>query len=121
MVGTGEYKMLEVKSSYENDNTGHWRMTVYSTTTKCSISLIETEDGITTYKDCPKKITDDGIVEKLKHIKERHLTPPVSQYGYDSASDDIDALIEKIVDRPHYDTNTQIGFPVGMPKLVDME
>lgn len=121
MVGTSEDKMLEVKLSQLNENTGHWRMSIHSTITKCNISLIETEDGITTYKDCPKKITDSGIIEKLKYIKERHLTPPVSQYGYYSASDAIDDLIEKIQDRPHLNKKEGIGFPVGIPKLVDVE
>lgn len=113
--------MLEVKSNQLIEQTGHWRMSVYSTTTKCSISLIETEDGITTYKECPKKITDEKIIERLKHIQERHLNPPVSTYAYDSASDDIDTLIELIEDRPHRDKKELIGFPVGIPKLVDMQ
>ena len=113
--------MLEVKSSYENERTGHWRMTVYSTTTKCSISLIETEDGITTYRECPKKITDEKIIDRLENIKERHLDKYDGLNIFDPIADEIDDLIELIKDRPHHDTKNLIGFPVGIPKLVDLD
>jgi len=112
--------MLEVKSSYVNENTDHWRMTVYSTITKCSISLIETDDGITTYKECPKKITDEQIIKRLEEIVYTHKMIANCK-TFDSLTLKIDDLIELIQDRPHQNKNESIGFLVGIPKLADME
>jgi hypothetical protein len=111
--------MLEVKSSQLNENTGHWRMVVHSTETKCDISLIETEDSITTYTNCPKKITDEKIIDRLENIKERHLDKHDGLNIFDPIADEIDELIELIKDRPHRDTKNLIGFPVGIPKMAD--
>lgn len=114
--------MLEVKSSQIVEQTGHWRMSIYSTTTKCRISLIETEDGITTYKECPKKITDAQIIERIKDIAETHTRILGTDCdSWDTVYLKVEDLIELIQDRPHKDTNAQIGFPVGIPKLVDLD
>lgn len=112
--------MLEVKSNQLNEHTGHWRMTVYSTNTKCTMSLIESEDGITTYRHCPKRVTDKQIIEKLEQIAYTHKRI-ANCNTYDSLTLKIDDLIGLINDRPHYDKHEQIGFPVGIPKLADLE
>jgi hypothetical protein len=85
------------------------------------MSLIETEDGITTYTHCPKKITDEKIIDRLENIKERHLDKYDGLNIFDPIADEIDDLIELIRDRPHHDTKNLIGFPVGIPKLVDLD
>jgi hypothetical protein len=114
--------MLEVKSSQLNENTGHWRMTVYSTTTKCSMSLIETEDGITTYTHCPKKITDKQIIGRLEDILQAHIDITGRTCdSWDSVRIRVEELVELIEDRPHHDTKNLIGFPVGIPKLADSD
>jgi hypothetical protein len=114
--------MLEVKSSYENEHTGHWRMTVYSTSTKCSISLIETDDGITTYKECPKKVTDKQIISRLEDILQAHIDSTRRTCdSWDTVRIRVEELVELIEDRPHQDKHEQIGFPVGIPKLVDLD
>ncbi|DAC71677.1 MAG TPA: hypothetical protein DSN98_09190 [Thermoplasmata archaeon] len=113
--------MLEVKSSQLNEGTGNWRMTVYSTTTKCKISLIETEDGIITYKECPKKITDKQIISGLEDILQAHIDITGRTCdSWDAVRIRVEELVELIDDRPHHDTSKQIGFPV-VPKLVDLD
>lgn len=114
--------MLEVKSSQLNEHTGHWRMVVNSTTTKCTMSLIETEDGITTYTHCPKKITDKQIISRLEDILEAHVNITGRTCdSWDGVRIRVEELVELIEDRPHRDEHTQISFPVGMPKSSDME
>jgi hypothetical protein len=90
--------MLEVKSHGVTEGTGHDRMVVYSTLTKCDVSLVETKDGILSFKHCPKKLTTVKLVEQLKQIRKKHLritNREQLQYG-DIVCDDIDKLIEDI-------------------------
>jgi hypothetical protein len=90
--------MLEVQSHGITEGTGHDRMVVYSTLTKCELSLVETEDGILSYKKCPKKLTEKELIQKLKWIREKHLritNRENFQWG-DVVCDDIDKLIEEI-------------------------
>jgi len=114
--------MLEVKSSQIVEQTGHWRMSIYSTTTKCRISLIETEDGITTYKECPKKVTDKQIISRLEDILQAHIDITGRTCdSWDAVRIRVEELVELIEDRPHQDKHEQIGFPIGIPKLVDLD
>lgn len=112
--------MLEVKSNQLNERTNHWRMEVYSTLTKCTLSIVEMENGLVEYKRCPKKITDAQIIEKLEKIAYTHKLIAKCD-TYDSLTLKIDDLIELIRDRPHQDAKESIGFPVGIPKLVDLQ
>jgi hypothetical protein len=83
--------MLEVRSSGINESTGHARMVVYSTLTKCELSLIETESGILTYKKCPKKLTQEVLIKKLQEIKDKHLR--ITTRKTDLVCDMIDELV----------------------------
>lgn len=114
--------MLEVKSSQLIEQTGHWRMSIYSTETKCSLSLIETEDGIITYKKCPKKITDKEIIERLENILDAHITITGRTCdSWDGVRIRVEELVDLIQDRPHQDAEETVEFPVGMPKPADLE
>jgi hypothetical protein len=68
-----------------------------------------------------KKVTDAQIIDRLENIKERHLDKHDGLNIFDPVADEIDDLIELIRDRPHQDKHEQIGFPVGIPKLVDLD
>jgi hypothetical protein len=110
--------MLEVKSNQIVEQTGHWRLSVYSTITKCSISLIETEDGIIMYKNCPKKVTDKQIIGRLEDILQAHIDITGRTCdSWDGVRIRVEELVELIEDRPHKDADVEIGFPVGIPNL----
>jgi hypothetical protein len=112
--------MLEVESCNFNERTNHWRMVVRSSITKCTLSLIETKDGIVTYTHCPKKITDAQIIERLEQIVYTHKMIAKCN-TFDSLTLKVDDLVELIKDRPHRDKKESMGFHFGIPKLEDLE
>lgn len=90
--------MLEVLSNSLNENTGHWRMVINSSLTHCKTSLVETEDGIVMYRDCPKKLSNEKLIEKLNKIKRMHMVGHEMD-SFDSVSFEIDDLIELISEK----------------------
>jgi hypothetical protein len=100
--------MMEVLSNSLNEDTGHWRMVVNSSLTHCKITLVEDKDGITFYRHCPKKLSNEVLIDKLNKIK--RMNKVGHEYDiFDSVSDEIDDLIELISEK-RTNNSTSIGF-----------
>ena len=100
--------MLEVLSNSLNENTGHWRMVVNSSLTHCKISLVEMEDGITTYRECPKKLSNEKLIDKLNKIKRMHMVGHEMD-SFDSVTIEIEDLIEEISEK-RTNKSTSVGY-----------
>jgi argininosuccinate synthase len=99
--------MMEVLSNSLNENTGHWRMVINSSLTHCKITLVEDKDGITTYRDCPKKLSNEKLIDKLNKIKRMHMVG--KNDSFDSVTIEIENLIEEISEK-RSNNNSSIGF-----------
>ncbi len=100
--------MMEVLSNSLNENTGHWRMVVNSSLTHCKISLVEDKDGITFYRNCPKKLSNEVLIDKLNKIKRMHMVGREMD-SFDSVTMEIEDLIEEISEK-RTNNSTSIGF-----------
>lgn len=100
--------MLELLSSSINDQTGHWRMVINSSLTHCKITLVEDKDGITTYRDCPKKLSNEELIWKLERIKRMHMVGHELD-SFDSVVTEIEELVEQISEK-RSNKHSSVGF-----------